>query len=268
MFDDDETGEGEAKGQGKKKVGPEQRAREKADELRLYAQIAAVFEGTRKFDARVDPGLSGDVARELQRAVGKLAKQKTPESPVLPEAAKVDADAALGTYAAKGLSTNDYHVYRRPGEAMIARWLAGEQVETFYMRLQAHFDAGLEAHRADEREASGWKGEAGTAAYLAAMEKVDLKLAELYLREPIRKLGVYVLSDMAFDEIDILYLTEQVMGIAPADLVGEASAPPAEGATEAERAWFFKLFALRGMRDGAEAMCFFTYMQKTDESGW
>jgi hypothetical protein len=49
--------------------------------------------------------------------------------------------------------------------------------------------------------------------------------------------------------------------------VGAASAPP-EAPTERDRAWFFKLFSLRGMNEGAERLCFFTYLQKTDESDW
>jgi hypothetical protein len=49
------------------------------------------------------------------------------------------------------------------------------------------------------------------------------------------------------------------------EIVGEASAPPDEP-TEQDRAWFFKLFSLRGVVDGVEKMCFFTYLQKADET--
>ena len=49
-----------------------------------------------------------------------------------------------------------------------------------------------------------------------------------------------------------------------AELVGRASAPPNEP-TERDRAWFFKLFCLRGMKDGQERMFFFAFLQKTDE---
>ena len=48
-------------------------------------------------------------------------------------------------------------------------------------------------------------------------------------------------------------------------IVGPASAPP-EAPTERDLAWFFKLFSLRGQRDGVEQMCFFTYLQKTDDT--
>jgi hypothetical protein len=66
--------------------------------------------------------------------------------------------------------------------------------------------------------------------------------------------------------MDILHLCDYVMGVPAAQVVGAASAPPEEP-TEADRAWFFKLFSLRGMGEGKERMCFFTYLQKTDE-GW
>ena len=57
------------------------------------------------------------------------------------------------------------------------------------------------------------------------------------------------------------------MGVTPIDIVGKASAPPREP-TEQDLAWFFKLFSLRGIKDGAEQMCYFTYLQKSEESGW
>ena len=38
-----------------------------------------------------------------------------------------------------------------------------------------------------------------------------------------------------------------------------------EEATEQDRTWFFKLFALRGVIEGIERMCFFAYLQKSDE---
>jgi hypothetical protein len=64
--------------------------------------------------------------------------------------------------------------------------------------------------------------------------------------------------------MDILHLCDFIMGIPAAEVVGEASAPPDEP-TERDPAWFFKLFSLRGMRQGKEQMCFFTYLQKSDE---
>ena len=97
----------------------------------MHAEIAAVFEGTKKFDARIIPGLDPDIARDVQRKMALLDKAKESGSPVIPEASLADASALLSTPTRGDLSTNDYHVYRRPGEVMIVRWLAGEQVETF-----------------------------------------------------------------------------------------------------------------------------------------
>ena len=57
------------------------------------------------------------------------------------------------------------------------------------------------------------------------------------------------------------------MGAAPAEVLGEQSAPPDEPA-EQDLAWFFKLFSLRGITQELERMCFFAFLQKTDEQGW
>ena len=176
-----------------------------------------------------------------------------------------EAAELLDLPASRGLSTNDYHIHGRPGEVMIVRFLQGEEVATFYQRLQAHFNAGLEGLREDERQALEWKQDPQTAAYLQALDKVDLKMADVYLRELIRRHNLYVLSTQTADEINIAYLCEHIMGATPADVVGEHSAPP-DGATEQDLAWFFKLFALRGVKGPTEQMCFFTFMQKTEES--
>jgi hypothetical protein len=165
------------------------------------------------------------------------------------------------------LSTNDYHIYRRPGEVMIARWLAGEQVETFYQRMQAHFEAALNQFRQEERQTHEWKQDPRTLQYLDALDKIDVKMSDRYLRDIIRQHNVAVLSTQSADELDILHLTDYVMGATAAQVVGPASAPPEEP-TEQDRAWFFKLFSLRGMNEGVEQMCFFTYLQKADEGGW
>src|SRR5688500_10734812 len=126
---------------------PADRAKEKSDELRMHAELAAVFEGNRKFDAELRTNLDATLARDIQKTIGRLEKAKSPDSPVLPEASAADAAALLDFPRAHDLPTNDYHVYRRPGEVMVVRWLAGEEVETFYQRIQAHFDAGLEGVR-------------------------------------------------------------------------------------------------------------------------
>src|SRR5688500_14065892 len=131
---------------------PADRARGKFDEFRMHAEFAAVFEGKRKFDARINGKLDGDLAREIQRTIAKLEKSKSPESPILPPASIPDAASVLNLPATRELSPNDYHIHRRPGEVMIARWLAGEQVESFYERMQAHFNAALHQYREEERQ--------------------------------------------------------------------------------------------------------------------
>ncbi len=247
-------------------IDPAVRAAEKADEIRMHAQLAAVYEGCRKFDASVDPSINPDLARSIQQKIGRMEKNKiTPELPVLAEPVRADAAEVLGMPKSAGISTNDYHVYRRPGETMIIRWLAGDEVDTFYQRMQAHFDAAFGQYRNEERQANEWKQDPKTLAYLDALDKIKMNLAERYLREQIRQHRLFVLSTQTVDEMDILHLTEFLMGVSPADVVGEASAPP-EDPTEQDRAWFFKLFALRGIVEDEERMCFFTYLQKVDES--
>ena len=261
MFDEPEESPAE------RPLKPEDRAREKADEFRMHAELAAVFEAHRKFDVQLLPGLDPEVAREVQRTIGRLEKAKSADSPVLPEASAADAAALLNLPNTRGLSTNDYHIHRRPGEVMVVRWLAGEQVDTYYERLQAHFDAALEGFREDERQAHEWKKDPQTLAYLAALDAVEVLMAERYLREPIRRHNLFVLSTQAADELNIAYLADHIMGVSAADVVGAASAPPDEP-SEQDLAWFFKLFSLRGMHEGTERMCFFTYLQKADDGDW
>jgi hypothetical protein len=250
---------------------PKQRAQEKSDEFRIHAEVCAVFEGGRKFDAQLQPGLDPQLAREVQQRIARLEKAKTPDSPILPPAVGGEAAELLNLPKTKDLSTNDYHLYRRPGEVMIARWLEGEQVEAFYERIQAHFDVALEQYKEEEHQAQDWQQDPQTQAYLKALDGLEVKLADRYLRDLIRQHKLFVLSTLTADEMDILHLCDYVMGMPAAEVVGAASAPPEEGPTERDRAWFFKLFSLRGMHEGAEQMCFFAYLQKTEdtfESGW
>ena len=149
---------------------------------------------------------------------------------------------------------------------MVCRWLAGEQVETFYERMQAHFDAALNQYRAEERQQHEWKHDETTLRYLDFLDKLEVKMPERYLRGPIKEHGICVLSTQTADEIDILYLCDYVMGMDAWKVVGTASAPPEEGATERDRAWFFKLFSLRGTDEGEERMCFFAYLQKAEDT--
>ncbi len=247
---------------------PEDRAREKFDEFRMHAELAAVFEARRKFDAQLLPGLDADVARDVQRTIAKLEKARTADTPLLPPASTDDAVRLLRLPQTSDLSTNDYHVHRRPGEVMVVRWLAAEQVDSLYDRLQAHFDAALNQFREEERQSLGWKQEEETLKYLEALDGIKVRMADRYLRDPIKTHNVFLLSTQTADEMDILHLTDYVMGFSAAEVVGTASAPPEDGATERDRAWFFKLFSLRGVDEGVERMCFFTYLQKTDDGGW
>jgi hypothetical protein len=244
---------------------PAQRAKEKSDELRMYAELHAIFEAPRKFDAALLPGLDDQLARDIQRRLARLDKSKSPDSPILPGPSAAEAAALLSLPGTRGLAPNDFHIYRRPGEVMIVRWLEGDQVETFYERMQAHFDVAVDERREEERQAHGWKQDPKTLAYLAALDAMDVKMADRYLRDVIRKHNVFVLSTLTADEIDILYLCEHVMGVPAAEVVGAAAMPPEEP-TERDRAWFLKLFSLRGMNPGVEQMCFFSYLQKSDDT--
>lgn len=242
-----------------------ERVKEKTDEFRMHAELAAVFEACRKFDAAIYPDLDPQRARDIQRTFARLEKSKNPDSPILPESSWPDTAAVLKMPESGEVSTNNYHVHRRPGEVMVVRWLAGEQVDIFYERLQAHFDAALEGYRDDERSQE-WKQDPKTLAYLKALDAVELKMADRYLREVIRTHKIFVLSTQTADEINIAYLTETVMGVPAVELVGRASAPPDEQASERDLAWFFKLFSLRGMDGDVERTCFFTFLQKTEET--
>jgi hypothetical protein len=259
MFDEPNEGPSE------RPIKPEDAAREKLDHFRMHAEFCAVYEGCRKFDAEIHPNLNADIARDIQRTIGRLEKSRMQDTPVIED--KSSEDAARILKPPDGLTTNDYHIHRRPGEVMMVRWLEGEQVESFYTRLQAHFDAALNGFRQEERQSKEWKQDPATLKYLEALDAIDVKMHERYLRELIKLHRIFVLSTQATDELDILHLTDFVMGVEPATIVGAQSAPPEDAPTEQDRAWFFKLFSLRGMSETVERMCFFTYLQKTEE-GW
>ena len=48
-----------------------QRAKDKSDEFRVHAEVCAVFEGPRKFDAQLRR-LKDDVARDIQKRMARL----------------------------------------------------------------------------------------------------------------------------------------------------------------------------------------------------
>ena len=187
-------------------MDPAERVKGKSDEFRMHAELAAVFEGIRKFDARVIPALDATIAHDSQKTMGRLEKSRLDDTPLITDESAPLAEELLDLPDSKDISTNDYHIYRRPGEAMILRWLAGDQVESFYTRLQAHFDFALEQYRDDQRQTHGWKQDPQTLAYLAALDKVEVKMAERYLRPAILEHKVFVLSTQAADEMDILHL--------------------------------------------------------------
>ena len=244
---------------------PKEQAAEHADRFRMHAELAAVFEGPRKFDAAVDAHLDADAAREIQRTIGKLEKSRETDSPLIPEPSVVDARTILSWPVTHSLTTSDYHIHRRPGEVMIVRWLSGDEVDTFYDRLQAHFDAALNAFRGDERSSKEWKQDPDTLAYLEALQKIDIKMADRYLQKVVDEHRVFLMTTQTADEMNIAYLTETVMGVPAAEVVGKKSAPPSEP-SDSDLAWFFKLFSLRGIVENVPRMCFFTYLQKTDDS--
>ena len=262
MFDEPEESPSE------KIIDPKQRAQDKSDEFRMHAELCAVFEGCRKLDARLVPGLQRDVAVDCQKAMARLEKRRISNTPVVATEDQPEAQGVLTLHESAGLTTNDYHISRRPGEVMILRWLEGDQVEAFYERLQAHFDAALSAFRDDERQALQWKQDEATSAYLEALDGVKVSMSERYLRDFIRRHRVSALSTHTSDELNIAYLCEVIMNVPAAEVVGEASAPPGDGATERDLAWFFKLFSLRGIAGGIERLCFFTFLQKSDDDSW
>jgi hypothetical protein len=251
-----------------RRFDPKERAQAKSDEFRMHAELAAVFEGPRKFDARILPGLDADIAREAQRTIGRLEKAKMPDTPVIKPQSTSLAAELLDLPNTKEISTNDYHIHRRPGEVMILRWLQGDEVDTYYTRLQAHFDAALTQYREDEHSTHGWKQDATMQAYLDALDKIQIKMEDRYLRPMIRQHKLHVLSTQAADEMDILHLADFIMGAPAAEVVGPGNAPPDEEPTEQDRAWFFKLFSLRGVKEDLEQMFFFTFLQKSDESAF
>jgi hypothetical protein len=243
---------------------PADRARDKSDEFRMHAELAAVFEGCRKFDAQLLPGLDAKFIREIQRGMATLDKSKIPDTPVIADESSKLAAKILGDFKTEKLSTNDYHIHRRPGEVMIARWLVGDQVATYYERIQAHFDAAMNGFRTETRQNEEWKQDPATLAYLDALDAVKVNMSEKYARQIIKNHRIFILSTQSADEMNIEYLCQYIMGITIPQLVGSASAPPDEP-SEQDLAWFFKLFSLRGMVEGIEHMCFFAFLQKSDD---
>ncbi len=248
-------------------VQPAQRARERIDEIRMYAELGAIYEGTHKFDADIRP-LSGNTAREFQQGVAKLARQKVENSSLIHPESTSDALGLLKR--AVDLGTNDYHLARKPGEVILVRSLVGPQVDQFYERMEAHLKAGIEGLREDEEQALAWKDDPETRAYLKALgEPVD-PMALRYARPVVKQHPVAVLSTWTADEISISYLVESIMQRNISDIVDPANVPE-DGMDESQLAWFFRLFSLRAApldpdtKQRTEQILFFTFLQKTDD---
>jgi hypothetical protein len=258
MFDDSQEARDDASDD------PGKRLSEKLAELRMLAELAAIFEGPRKFKARLRTDLTIEHARELQRAVALLDKSKKPGMPVLPPEKWPDAVALLKRPEQLELSVGDYHLHRRPGEVMLVRWLDNTLADGFYKRMQAHLDVALEQAREDERQALGWKQDPGIASYLDGLDKARFEMEDHYARKAVR-MGACVLSTVATDDMNIVFLADHLMGVTPADLVGAASAPE-DPFDESKLGWYFKLLSLRGPVNSRERLLFFAYLQRSDDS--
>lgn len=246
---------------------PTQRARERIDEIRMYAELGAIYEATHKFDADILP-LSGNDARDFQQAVAKLARQKVENSSLIQPQATADALGLLKR--AIELGTNDYHLARKPGEVILLRSLQGPEVDQFYDRMEAHLKAGIEGLREDEEQALAWKDDPDTRAYLKALADPVDPMATRYARPIVQQHPVAILSTWTADEISISYLVESIMQRNISDVVDPSNIPE-DGMDESQLAWFFRLFSLRAApldpdtKQRTEHMLFFTFLQKTDD---
>jgi len=251
---------------------PEVRAREAAEQLRIHCELAATFEGPRKFDDRVKTGLDVGTARDLQQAIGKLEKQKTPKlGPVLPQEAMEAARVVLEWPADHpGLDAGSYHVHRRPGEAILVRWLAGDRVGRFYDRVAEHFNVAHQQRLEDEKTELGWRQDEDDQKYLESFEKIEPQPDVWYLRKLLNQHGLLALSTLAVEEMDILHLCDHLMGIPAFKVVGEHNAPDPDDPSppESERVWYFKLFNLRGTVADTERMCTFAFLQRAGDELW
>lgn len=258
MYDDPEERKDDNAG------APEARLKEKLDQLRIHADLCAIFEGTRKFDAQVKTDVDANLIRDVQQIIAKLDKSKKPGKPFLTPARALGATTLFESLEEQGVTTSDYHVYRRPGEVMIVRWIKGEEVATFYKRLQAHMDVAIKQTREDERQALAWKNEPATNEYLDKLDEAELDMQKWWMRDLLRDHELATVRTQTADEINISYIADFIMGVGPGALVGEEFAP-GSGADDAELAWFFKLFALCGTRENVEHIVFFVFLQKTDD---
>ncbi|MFN4243284.1 MAG: hypothetical protein ACK4PI_08610 [Tepidisphaerales bacterium] len=280
MFDEDD-GPTDDNAPDRRYGRPEVAAADKLEELRMYAELAAVFEGTAKFGHALLRDLTPDLARRLQVGMVTLERARDGSVQLIPAEKVPLAHELLRLHREAGLSTCDYHSLVRPGEVHLARWVVGTDFDTVFSRLCAHFDAMLSGHVEDEQAARGWQGDPSLPAYIAALEKLKPDLTSRYLVPHVRRGTVPAcLSTHTADELNIDYLASTVMQLSPRDLT--APSPPADGghtddtpwaepdesaaADESELAWYFKMFLLRGHVDGGAAACFYAFLQKADHA--
>src|SRR4051812_26575045 len=105
MFEEPEDNESQ------RPFNPADRAKDKTDEFRMHAELAAIFEAHRKFDAQILPNLDPQVARDTQKTIGLLERSRHPDTPVILDKSVADAAKLLDLPSTAGVSTNDYHIY-------------------------------------------------------------------------------------------------------------------------------------------------------------
>ena len=63
---------------------------------------------------------------------------------------------------------------------MIIRFLAGAQVDSFYTRFQAHFDAALGQYREEEHQQHGWKQDEVKKHLAESAARLDISLEKMF----------------------------------------------------------------------------------------
>jgi hypothetical protein len=242
---------------------PKQRLAQTLAALKQHAEFAAMYEGPRKFGDAVRPDLDAELARSIQQRVAKVASKIGP-GPLVNASQQTLARELLRLHTAEGLAPRDYFIYRRPGEVMMVRWLAGDDVSTYHQRMQAHFDVALKQTQADEREKLAWRNDEKDNAYLELLDEATFEMSHYTAREIVTRSKMAVMSSLMADAVHIGFLCEQVMGVSAAEVVGAAFSPPADAGDE-EVSWFYRHFSLRGVLDEVEAVMNFTFLQKTSD---
>ena len=66
-------------------IDPGQRAKDKSDEFRVHAEVCAVFEGPRKFEAQI-LRLDDETARDIQKRMARLERRMAAQAAISFEA--------------------------------------------------------------------------------------------------------------------------------------------------------------------------------------